>query len=113
MFFILLVLGLALCGGQRSTSQGDRPSCDRCDLAFRCNCSSAGLTCVPTVTEQALSLDLSFNAIATVTEEDLRGHRRLRALSLHGETQQVGAAEPIRGTDPTCPQVTGWPSSTR
>lgn len=103
MFFVLLVHGLALCGGQRSTLQGDRPSCDRCDLAFRCNCSSAGLTHVPMVTEQALSLDLSFNAIAVVTAEDLRGHRRLKVLSLHGEAQQVTAAQPIRRADPPPP----------
>lgn len=60
----------------------DRPSCDRCDLMFSCNCSSAGWTCIPIVTEQALSLDLSFNNITVVTADDLRDHRRLTALNL-------------------------------
>uniref|UniRef100_H3CBQ9 Toll-like receptor 2 n=1 Tax=Tetraodon nigroviridis TaxID=99883 RepID=H3CBQ9_TETNG len=72
-----------LCGGQRSTAPGPRPSCQRCDASFSCNCSSAGLTRVPVVTGRALSLDLSSNLIAAVTAEDLRDHGRLRVLSLH------------------------------
>lgn len=110
MFFVLLVLGLSLCEGQRSVLQGDRKSCDRCDLTFSCNCSSAGLTCVPMVTERALSLDLSFNDIAVVTAEDLKDHERLRVLSLHCETQHhVGGGEPIRRADSRlCLQVTDW-----
>lgn len=100
MFCVLLVLRLSLCGGQRSVPQGDRPSCDGCDLTFSCNCSWAGLRRVPTVTERALSLDLSFNHIAVVTAEDLTDHRRLRALSLHGEARRgCGAAEPIGRAD--------------
>ncbi|XP_056882760.1 toll-like receptor 2 [Takifugu flavidus] len=81
MFFTLLFT-LSFCEGQGSIVKVDRPSCDRCDHSFFCNCSFAGLTCVPVVTEQALSLDLSFNNITVVTAEDLRDHRRLAALNL-------------------------------
>ena len=92
MLFVLLVLRLSLCGGGRgSVLQGDRPSCGRCNAAFYCNCSRAGLSRVPTVTERALSLDLSFNAIAEVTADDLRQHRRLTALNLHGEALWAAA----------------------
>lgn len=97
MFLVLLVLSLSPCGGQGSVPRGDRPSCDRCDLTFSCNCSSAGLTRVPVVTERALRLDLSSNNIAAVTAEDLGDHRRLTALSLQREARPGGGcAEPIR-----------------
>lgn len=98
MFFVVLVLSLSLCGGQGSPLQGDRPSCRRCDLAFRCNCSSAGLSRVPTVTERALSLDLSFNHIAVVMKDDLGGHQRLKALSLQGEASGGGGGLSRSGT---------------
>lgn len=81
MFATLLCLSLAPGEGQGS-AEVDRASCERCDRSFFCNCSCAGLTSVPVVTEQALSLDLSFNNITAVTGGDLRGHRRLAALNL-------------------------------
>uniref|UniRef100_A0A3Q3ISG6 Toll-like receptor 2 n=1 Tax=Monopterus albus TaxID=43700 RepID=A0A3Q3ISG6_MONAL len=75
---------LSLCWGQRSNPDGGRSSCNRCDRNFSCNCSNSGFTCVPTVTDQALFLDLSLNNISRVMDDDLTGHTRLRALSLHG-----------------------------
>ncbi|KAM3589997.1 uncharacterized protein V6R79_001613 [Siganus canaliculatus] len=85
----LLVLLASLCWGQRSNPDVERPSCDRCDLRFSCNCSYSGFVHVPTVTQQAVGLDLSFNAIAEISAGDLEGHRRLRTLSLHGNRLSV------------------------
>uniref|UniRef100_A0A668AMU3 Toll-like receptor 2 n=1 Tax=Myripristis murdjan TaxID=586833 RepID=A0A668AMU3_9TELE len=65
------------------------PSCDRCDRRLSCNCTYGGFTRVPTVTDGALTLDLSFNNISEVTDDDLIGHAHLRALSLHGNTLTV------------------------
>uniref|UniRef100_A0A668A440 Toll-like receptor 2 n=1 Tax=Myripristis murdjan TaxID=586833 RepID=A0A668A440_9TELE len=56
------------------------------------SCSDAAkmrFTRVPTVTDGALTLDLSFNNISEVTDDDLIGHAHLRALSLHGNTLTV------------------------
>nr|XP_046236027.1 toll-like receptor 2 isoform X2 [Scatophagus argus] len=86
--FTLLLL-LIICEGQRSHPDGERPSCDRCDLQLTCNCSYGGFTHVPTVTEDALALDLSFNNITVVTADDLTGHRQLRALRLHSNRLSV------------------------
>ncbi|XP_037543055.1 toll-like receptor 2 [Nematolebias whitei] len=58
-------------------------SCSHCDLHLTCNCSYGGFTHVPLVTGRALSLDLSFNGITVVTDDDLMGHSRLRVLDLH------------------------------
>ncbi|KAL6118223.1 tlr2 [Pungitius sinensis] len=80
----LLLLFLALCWGQRSNPDVRRPSCDRCDRRLACNCSYGGWTCVPMVTDRALTLDLSFNYITAVTGDDLTGHGVLGSLSLHG-----------------------------
>ncbi|KAG7266990.1 hypothetical protein CRUP_010524, partial [Coryphaenoides rupestris] len=63
---------------------GQRSSCDLCDLRMSCDCSRRGFSTVPMVTQQAVTLDLSFNVIATVTEDDLQGHATLRVLHLHG-----------------------------
>ncbi|XP_073331011.1 toll-like receptor 2 [Pagrus major] len=79
-----IILLLSLCWGQRSNPDDERPSCGRCDLRLSCNCSYGGFTRVPMVTDRALSLDLSNNNITVVTDDDLTGHRQLRALSLHG-----------------------------
>ncbi|XP_044039837.1 toll-like receptor 2 type-2 [Siniperca chuatsi] len=84
LYFTLLFLPLSLCWGQSS-----HPSCDRCDLRLSCNCSYGGFTRVPTVTDRALTLDLSFNNITVVNVDDLRGHMQLRALSLHGNRLAV------------------------
>ncbi|XP_035849708.1 toll-like receptor 2 type-2 [Sander lucioperca] len=80
----LTLLFVYLCWGQRSNPEGERSSCNQCDLQLACNCSYGGFTRIPMVTDRALTLDLSFNDITGVTSDDLRGHRRLRALSLHG-----------------------------
>lgn len=80
----LALLLLLLLWGQRSNPEVRRPSCDRCDRRLACNCSCGGWTCVPTVTDRALTLDLSFNYITTVTGDDLTGHGALGSLSLHG-----------------------------
>uniref|UniRef100_A0A3Q2U3V3 Toll-like receptor 2 type-2 n=1 Tax=Fundulus heteroclitus TaxID=8078 RepID=A0A3Q2U3V3_FUNHE len=72
--------------GVKCLAQGDdgRPSCSRCDLHLCCNCSYNGFTSIPVVTDQALVLNLSFNNISMVTQDDLTGHVRLRVLDLHG-----------------------------
>lgn len=88
MFLTLLFFSLSLGEGQGSILKVDRPSCDRCDRSFFCNCSFAGLRCVPVVTEQALRLDLSFNNISVVTADDLRDHGRLVALDLCCESNR-------------------------
>ncbi|XP_069580716.1 toll-like receptor 2 [Brachyistius frenatus] len=80
-FFTLLFL---LLWGQRSNTDDERSSCDRCDLQLSCNCSRGGFVRVPMVTERALTLDLSFNSITVVSDDDLTDHARLRALDLHG-----------------------------
>ncbi|XP_054863468.1 toll-like receptor 2 isoform X2 [Amphiprion ocellaris] len=87
----LLLLFLNLCRGQgsdsgdgRSDSGDGRSSCHRCDSHLSCNCSHGGFTHIPVVTDRALTIDLSCNAIATVMDDDLMGHTRLRALDLHG-----------------------------
>ncbi|XP_074555442.1 toll-like receptor 2 [Halichoeres trimaculatus] len=85
----LLSLLLTLCWAQRLDPDPERPSCDRCDLHLSCDCSHCGFTCVPVVTDLALTLDLSLNNITEVTEDDLTGHRHLRALSLHGNRLAV------------------------
>ncbi|KAF1380924.1 hypothetical protein PFLUV_G00169120 [Perca fluviatilis] len=82
LYFTLLFV--YLCWGQRSNPDGERSSCNKCDLQLTCNCSYGRFTHVPMVTDRALTLDLSFNDITGVTSYDLTGHRRLRALSLHG-----------------------------
>ncbi|XP_070849082.1 toll-like receptor 2 [Chaetodon trifascialis] len=87
-YFNFLFL-LCLCWGQRSNPDGERSSCDRCDRQLCCNCSYGGFTRIPAVTDRALSLDLSFNNITVVTADDLKGHRQLRALSLHGNRLAV------------------------
>nr|XP_040038622.1 toll-like receptor 2 [Gasterosteus aculeatus aculeatus] len=88
----LALLLLLLLWGQRSNPEVRRPSCDRCDRRLACNCSCGGWTCVPTVTDRALTLDLSFNYITAVTGDDLTGHGALGSLSLHGN--KVSAIHP-------------------
>nr|AJP16420.1 toll-like receptor 2 [Larimichthys crocea] len=89
-YFTLLYLHLlSICWCQRSNPDSERLSCDRCDRRLSCNCSYGGFTSVPTVTDRALTLDLSFNEIAMVTEDDLKSHRHLKALNLHGNKLAV------------------------
>ncbi|XP_022625698.1 toll-like receptor 2 type-2 [Seriola dumerili] len=87
--FLRLLLLLGLCWGQRSNPDPERPSCHSCDLRLSCNCSHDGFTRVPMVTDRALTLDLSFNNITVVNDDDLTGHMQLRALSLHGNRLAV------------------------
>uniref|UniRef100_A0A3P9JPC1 Toll-like receptor 2 n=1 Tax=Oryzias latipes TaxID=8090 RepID=A0A3P9JPC1_ORYLA len=79
-----MFLYLAVCWGQRSNTNDGSESCAHCDLQFRCNCSFSGFTRVPKVTDDVLVLDLSFNNISEVTDDDLRGHASLRVLDLQG-----------------------------
>ncbi|XP_041634664.1 toll-like receptor 2 type-2 [Cheilinus undulatus] len=88
-YFPPFVLLLSLCWVQRSDTDGERWSCERCDQRFFCNCSYSGFVHVPVVSDHALTLDLSFNNITEVTDDDLTGHRKLRALSLHGNSLAV------------------------
>lgn len=95
LYFTFLFLLLSPCWGhQRSNPDGERSSCDHCDLRLSCNCSYGGFTHIPVVTDRALSLDLSFNNITVVTADDLKGHRGLRALSLHGNADGSGYNKP-------------------
>ncbi|MEQ2283827.1 hypothetical protein AMECASPLE_015498 [Ameca splendens] len=85
----LTLLLASLIRGQMLNGDEGRPSCSRCDLHLSCNCSYSGFTSVPMVTDQALSLDLSFNNITMVTQDDLMGLSRLRVLDLHGNRLAV------------------------
>lgn len=87
LYVALLFLLMSFCWGQRSDPGGEGSTCNRCDCQLFCNCSSNGYSRVPTVTDLALSLDLAFNNIAEVTDDDLKGHRLLRALSLRSKTK--------------------------
>uniref|UniRef100_A0A667ZUF0 Toll-like receptor 2 n=1 Tax=Myripristis murdjan TaxID=586833 RepID=A0A667ZUF0_9TELE len=87
--FVLLLFLPCLSRAHRSNPEDEKPSCDRCDRRLSCNCTYGGFTRVPTVTDGALTLDLSFNNISEVTDDDLIGHAHLRALSLHGNTLTV------------------------
>ncbi|XP_056156024.1 toll-like receptor 2 [Lampris incognitus] len=82
--FFVLFFSFPLSWAQRSSPEDERSSCNRCNEHLSCNCSYSGFDNVPTVTDSALTIDLSFNHITTVTNDDLRGHTRLRVLSLRG-----------------------------
>ncbi|KAK5606876.1 hypothetical protein CRENBAI_014117 [Crenichthys baileyi] len=86
---LTVLLFLSLIRGQMVNEDEGRPSCSRCDLHLSCNCSYSGFTSVPMVTDQALRLDLSFNNITMVTQDDLIGHSRLMVLNLHGNRLAV------------------------
>ncbi|XP_030609579.1 toll-like receptor 2 [Archocentrus centrarchus] len=81
---LLFLFFLSVSWGQRSNTDNKRPICDHCNQQLSCNCSYGGFTSVPTVTGSALSLNLSFNSITVVTDDDLMGHMPLKALDLHG-----------------------------
>ncbi|XP_031592042.2 toll-like receptor 2 [Oreochromis aureus] len=84
LLFILVLLFLSESWGQRLNTDNKKPSCDHCNQQLFCNCSHNGFTSVPSVTGSALSLDLSFNKITAVTNDDLTGHTQLKVLDLHG-----------------------------
>ncbi|KAM4564366.1 toll-like receptor 2 type-2 [Fundulus diaphanus] len=81
---LMLILFFSPIWGEAANSDDGRPSCSRCDLHLCCNCSYGGFTSIPEVTDQALILNLSFNNISMVTQDDLTGHFQLRVLDLHG-----------------------------
>ncbi|XP_045577373.1 toll-like receptor 2 [Salmo salar] len=76
--------------GQSSTPEVEkRSTCDRCDERLFCNCSSRNYRHVPTVTvTEVVTLDLSFNDITTVAEDDLREYTWLRTLDLRSNRIQ-------------------------
>ncbi|XP_061566803.1 toll-like receptor 2 [Cololabis saira] len=80
--FTLLLFALLRLGRSSGTADS-RPSCRRCDPQLSCNCSCGGFTRVPTVTDHARTLDLSFNNITALTDDDLKGHEQLKVLDLH------------------------------
>uniref|UniRef100_A0A4W5LBH9 TIR domain-containing protein n=1 Tax=Hucho hucho TaxID=62062 RepID=A0A4W5LBH9_9TELE len=60
-----------------------RSTCGQCDERLFCNCSSRNYRRVPTVTvTKVVTLDLSFNDITTVAEDDLREYTWLQTLDL-------------------------------
>lgn len=113
----LLILLTSACWCQRSDPGGGRPSCDHCDWQLFCNCSSSGYSRVPKVTDLALSLDLAFNNISELTDDDLMGHEELRALSLQSKTElgrnftkfSSTAWQICEDQSKPPPQATGWP----
>ena len=76
--------------GQSSTPEVEkRSTCDQCDERLFCNCSSRNYRHVPTVTvTEVVTLDLSFNDITSVAEDDLREYTWLRTLDLHSNRIQ-------------------------
>ncbi|XP_047441992.1 toll-like receptor 2 isoform X2 [Mugil cephalus] len=82
-FLLLLLLFLSQSWSQEPNMDDERSSCSHCDPHFSCNCSHSGYTRVPVVTDHALMLNLAFNNITLVTDDDLTGHTRLRTLDLH------------------------------
>ncbi|XP_029615554.1 toll-like receptor 2 [Salmo trutta] len=76
--------------GQSSTPEVEkRSTCDRCDERLFCDCSSRNYRHVPTVTvTEVVTLDLSFNDITTVAEDDLREYTWLRTLDLRSNRIQ-------------------------
>ncbi|KAK6322983.1 hypothetical protein J4Q44_G00053220 [Coregonus suidteri] len=76
--------------GQSSTPEvEERSTCGQCDERLFCNCSSRNYRRVPTVTiTEVVTLDLSFNDITTVAEDDLREYTQLRTLDLRSNRIQ-------------------------
>nr|XP_029511569.1 toll-like receptor 2 [Oncorhynchus nerka] len=76
--------------GQSSTPEVEkRSTCDQCDEHLFCNCSSRNYRHVPTVTvTEVVTLDLSFNDITSVAEDDLREYTWLRTLDLRSNRIQ-------------------------
>lgn len=86
--YCTLVILLASVGWCQRPNHGDgRQICLHCDWQLFCNCSSSEYSRVPKVTDLALSLDLAFNNITEVTDDDFMGHKKLEALSLQSKTK--------------------------
>lgn len=64
------------------TQTPERPNCHECDEVHFCNCSARNLQRVPVVPANVLSLDLSFNEIGCIAQDDLAAYTELRALKL-------------------------------
>ncbi|XP_063074448.1 toll-like receptor 2 [Engraulis encrasicolus] len=81
--FVLLVL-LILCWDQNDGSPQTKEKCNRCvcDETFACDCSSLNLQEVPAISASTKSLDLSFNKIKTIGEDDFGGCTHLQILIL-------------------------------
>ncbi|KAK7909485.1 hypothetical protein WMY93_014169 [Mugilogobius chulae] len=77
-----LLLFLALSSSQTSLQDTKEPSC-RCDEKLNCICSHSGLRAVPSVSDQARTLDLDFNQITEIQRPDLARLRELRVLKIH------------------------------
>ena len=79
--FVFLPL-LMLSWGAHGGLPHPRPKCDRCDENFACDCSSSNLQEVPAVSTSVKSLDLSFNEIKTIGQDDLCDYSNLEVLIL-------------------------------
>ncbi|KAF4074887.1 hypothetical protein AMELA_G00228400, partial [Ameiurus melas] len=82
---VLVCLSLTRTHAQTS----ERPDCYECDEDLFCNCSAKTLHRVPIVPTNVLSLDVSFNEIESITEEDLTVYTALRTLKL--QKNKLGA----------------------
>ncbi|KAI5090272.1 toll-like receptor 2 [Silurus meridionalis] len=60
----------------------ERPNCYECDNYHICSCSAKDFQHVPIVPPDVLSLDVSFNKIEFITQEDLSVYTELRTLKL-------------------------------
>ncbi|XP_076150298.1 toll-like receptor 2 type-2 isoform X1 [Alosa pseudoharengus] len=81
--FVLLTL-LTLSWGW-CVSPHPRPKCDRCNENFVCDCTSLNLQEVPAIsTTSVISLDLSFNEIKTIGQDDFFEYSNLHVLILRG-----------------------------
>ncbi|XP_076150294.1 toll-like receptor 2 isoform X1 [Alosa pseudoharengus] len=79
--FVLLTL-LTLSWGW-CVSPHPRPKCDRCNENFVCDCTSLNLQEVPAIsTTSVISLDLSFNEIKTIGQDDFFEYSNLHVLIL-------------------------------
>ncbi|XP_007260346.3 toll-like receptor 2 type-2 [Astyanax mexicanus] len=68
------------CGVESFTSQ--RPPCHQCNQYHFCNCSAENLLQVPIVPADVLLLDVSFNQIELIEEEDLSICTEMKTLKL-------------------------------
>uniref|UniRef100_A0AAY5ESW4 Toll-like receptor 2 n=1 Tax=Electrophorus electricus TaxID=8005 RepID=A0AAY5ESW4_ELEEL len=61
---------------------GSRPNCYECDQNHSCNCAAKNFMQVPVVPTNVLALDLSFNDIVSVEQNDLSTYTELKMLNL-------------------------------
>lgn len=77
VFLILLTLSWGLYGYPQP-----RPKCGQCDENFACDCSSSNLHKVPAISKSVISLDLSFNVIRSIRQDDFFDYCYLQVLIL-------------------------------